>query len=65
MTMPLYTDLNAIRVRLHHYLSPEVGACAGLSQQELQQICAGTLIPTEKQQHALAIRMGLYPEPAR
>ena len=63
--MPLFNDLNAIRVRLHHYLSPEVGACAGLSQQELQQIVAGQLIPTDKQMHALAIRMQLYPEPAR
>ena len=57
--MPLYTNLNEIRIRLHHYLTPEVGACAGLTQQELQQVCAGTLIPTDKQMHALAVRMSL------
>jgi hypothetical protein len=60
-----YTDLNEIRIRLHHYLTPEVGACAGLTQQQLQQVIAGTLVPTDQQMHALAIRMSLYPEPAR
>jgi len=35
--MTLYNNLKEIRVRLHHYLTPEVGACAGLTQQELQQ----------------------------
>jgi hypothetical protein len=59
--MPLYTDLNAIRVRLHHYISPEVGQCAGLTMQELQQVVAGTLTPSDKQLHQLAIRLGLYP----
>ena len=60
--MPLYTNLKEIRQRLTHYLEPSVGACAGMTLQQLQQTVAGTFHPSDAQLHLLAIRMRLYPE---
>jgi hypothetical protein len=63
--MSMFTDEAAVRKRAWHYLSPEVAAVAGMSIFQLQQFVAGTFHPTDDQIHALAIRMQLYPEPAK
>jgi hypothetical protein len=57
------TQLENVRRRLPHYLEPSVGLCCGLRLDELQQVVAGTLIPTPEQLNALSRRMRLpqYP----
>ena len=57
------TQLENVKRRLYHYLSPEVAACAGLRLDELQQVCIGTLVPTQDQLNILSRRMSLpqYP----
>lgn len=53
------TQLENVRRRLPHYLEPSVGLCAGLRLDELQQVAAGTLIPSAEQVTALSRRMSL------
>ena len=59
--MPLYNNLAEIRKRLHHYLAPAVGACAGLTQQDLQQVIAGTLIPDRQTAALVGNSDGIVP----
>jgi hypothetical protein len=51
--------LENVHRRLYHYLTPEVGACAGMSVPELQQVCIGTIVPTSEQLNILSRRMHL------
>lgn len=53
------TQLENVRRRLPHYLEPSVGLCCGLRLDELQQVVAGTLIPTADQLNALSRCMQL------
>jgi hypothetical protein len=53
------TQLENVRRRLPHYLEPSVGLCARLRLDELQQVVAGTLIPSADQLNALSRRMSL------
>lgn len=57
------TQLQNVQRRLYHYLEPSVASCAGLRFDELQQVCIGTLVPTQEQLNALSRRMSLpqYP----
>jgi hypothetical protein len=57
------TQLENVRRRLPHYLDCNVAGCAGLRLEELQQVIAGTIIPTAEQLNALSRRMKLpqYP----
>jgi hypothetical protein len=52
-------DINAVRERAWHYLTPEVAACAGLTLAELQQFVAGAVSLSDQQLECLAHRMGL------
>ena len=63
--MTKFSDVKAVRKRAWHYLEPSVAACAGMTLGQMQQFVAGTYHPDENQIHALAVRMQLYPEPAR
>jgi hypothetical protein len=49
--------IDQVRHRLPLYLTPEVGAAAGLSLDELRQIIAQTFVPTDEQLETLARRM--------
>jgi hypothetical protein len=53
------TDLEKqkIRQRLWGYLSPEVGACAGMTLAQLQQTLSWTYKPTDTQWAALSRRL--------
>jgi hypothetical protein len=61
--MQTRTQLENVKRRLYHYLTPEVAACAGLRLDELSQICIGVLVPTQEQLNILSRRMSLpqYP----
>jgi hypothetical protein len=48
-----------IRVRLQHYLSPDVASFAGLRLEDLQQFVDGTFHPTPEQLYRLALRLGI------
>jgi hypothetical protein len=51
------TDLKRIRARLPNYLSPEIGASAGMTLPQLQQLIAFRFWPSESQITALARRL--------
>ena len=53
-------QVNAIRKRACHYLSPEVAARAGMTLFQLQQFVAGAFTPTDEQLTSLARRMGFF-----
>jgi hypothetical protein len=53
--MPI--SIEAVRKHLPHYLSDEVGASAGLTLAQLQQVIAGTVFPEQWQLDALGHRM--------
>lgn len=57
------TLLQQVQKRMPMYLNPSVAACAGLRLEDLQQIVAGVLIPSDEQLTALARRMQISKYP--
>ena len=57
------TQLENVKRRLYHYLTPETALCAGLRFDELSQVCIGVLIPNQEQLNALSrhMQLPLYP----
>lgn len=53
------TQLENVKQRLYHYLTPETALCTGLRLDELQQVCIGALIPTPEQLNILSRHMKL------
>jgi len=55
-------NVKKIRDRAHHYISPSVADCAGLTFEQLRQFVGGTTIPPLDKLEKLAARIGLSPE---
>ena len=55
-------QIEAIRKRAYHYLSPCTASVAGMRLDQLVQFCAGTFFPTPWQLHQLSLQMSIYQE---
>jgi hypothetical protein len=51
--------IRQLRIRVHHYLTPEVASFAGMTLADLQQFISGQYQPSKDQLHRLALRMGV------